>query len=60
MVGTESKKQEILKAYPFRHACKVFDTNKKISEEDFDFILVTGVEGQEHSPIEGWSAGCRQ
>lgn len=48
MVGTESKKQEILKTYQFRHACKVFDTNKKISEEDFDFILETGVEGQGH------------
>ncbi|WP_028402217.1 NAD(P)H-dependent oxidoreductase [Ectobacillus panaciterrae] len=42
MIGTESKKQEILKAYQFRHACKVFDTNKKISDEDFHFILETG------------------
>lgn len=42
MIGTESKKQEILKAYQFRHACKSFDTNKKISDEDFHFILETG------------------
>ncbi|CAN7363762.1 NAD(P)H-dependent oxidoreductase [Paenibacillus sp. LjRoot153] len=42
MIGTESKKQEILKAYQFRHACKAFDTNKKISDEDFRFILETG------------------
>jgi hypothetical protein len=28
-------KQEIMDAYQFRHACKVFDDNKKISEEDF-------------------------
>ena len=42
MIGTESKKQEILKAYQFRHACKEFDTNKKISDEDFHFILETG------------------
>jgi nitroreductase len=42
MIGTESKKQEILKAYQFRHACKAFDTNKKISDEDFHFILETG------------------
>ncbi|XEC94302.1 NAD(P)H-dependent oxidoreductase [Paenibacillus tarimensis] len=42
MIGTESKKQEILKAYQFRHACKAFDTNKKISDEDFYFILETG------------------
>src|SRR3954452_13760586 len=42
MIITESKKQEILKAYQFRHACKAFDTNKKISDEDFHFILETG------------------
>lgn len=38
----ENKKEEILKAYNFRHACKEFDVNKKISKEDFDFILETG------------------
>jgi nitroreductase len=42
MIVTESKKQEILKAYQFRHACKAFDNNKKISDEDFHFILETG------------------
>ncbi|WP_235550197.1 nitroreductase family protein, partial [Paenibacillus sp. Soil724D2] len=42
MIGTESKKQEILKAYQFRRACKAFDTNKKITDEDFHFILETG------------------
>jgi nitroreductase len=42
MIGTESKKQEILKAYEFRRACKAFDTNKKIMDEDFHFILETG------------------
>ncbi|WP_235550202.1 nitroreductase family protein, partial [Paenibacillus sp. Soil724D2] len=42
MIGTESKKQEILKAYQLRRACKAFDTNKKISDEDFHFILETG------------------
>ncbi len=35
-------KKEILKAYNFRHACKVFDKDKKISKEDFDTILETG------------------
>ena len=35
----ETKK--ILKAYNFRHACKVFDAEKKISEEDFLTILET-------------------
>ncbi|WHY54611.1 NAD(P)H-dependent oxidoreductase [Peribacillus simplex] len=42
MIETESKKQEILKACQFRHACKAFVTNKKISDEDFHFILETG------------------
>ncbi|PXY01829.1 NAD(P)H-dependent oxidoreductase [Marinifilum breve] len=35
-------KQEILNAYWFRHACKEFDVNKKITDEDFKFILETG------------------
>ena len=34
-------KDEILKAYNFRHACKVFDEEKKISDEDFNFLLET-------------------
>lgn len=35
-------KEDILKAYTFRHATKQFDPNKKISDEDFKFILETG------------------
>jgi len=38
----EHTKEEILKAYQFRHACKEFDVNKKVSDEDFHFILETG------------------
>lgn len=34
-------KQEILSAFQFRHACKEFDSSKKISEDDFEFILET-------------------
>ena len=37
----ENKKDEILKAYNFRFACKEFDSSKKISDEDFKFILET-------------------
>jgi len=33
---------KITEAYNFRHACKVFDTDKKISKEDFETILETG------------------
>jgi nitroreductase len=36
------QKEEILKAFNFRHACKVFDAKKKISEDDFETILETG------------------
>lgn len=35
-------KNELLKAYNFRYACKEFDPSKKISDEDFDTILETG------------------
>lgn len=34
-------KQTLLKAYVFRHACKLFDHTKKISDEDFKFMLET-------------------
>ncbi|MGE8015239.1 MULTISPECIES: NAD(P)H-dependent oxidoreductase [Bacillus] len=35
-------KQKIIEAFNFRHACKEFDPMKKISEDDFKFILETG------------------
>lgn len=35
-------KQEILDALHFRHATKVYDEKRKISEEDFNFILEAG------------------
>ena len=38
----ETKKQLLLDAYHFRHACKLFDETKKISKEDFEFILECG------------------
>jgi len=34
-------KEEILEAFNFRHACKLFDTEKRISDEDIHFILET-------------------
>ncbi|MGG2066884.1 NAD(P)H-dependent oxidoreductase [Bacillus sp. S14(2024)] len=54
MIRAESKKQEILKAYQFRHACKVFDINKKISDEDFHFILETGRLSPSSVGLEPW------
>lgn len=35
-------RQQILEAYQYRHACKEFDSSKKIAEEDFAFILEAG------------------
>lgn len=37
-----NRKNEILNAFNFRYACKEFEPNKKISENDFNFILETG------------------
>ena len=42
MINKEAKKQEIREAFQFRHATKQFDPEKKISAEDFEFILETG------------------
>lgn len=33
---------DIIEAFNFRHACKVFDPTRKISEQDFDTILEAG------------------
>jgi nitroreductase len=54
MIGTESKKQEIIKAYQFRHACKAFDNTKKISDKDFHFILETGRLSPSSVGLEPW------
>ena len=34
---------KFLDAMNFRHACKVFDEDKKISDDDIRFILENGV-----------------
>ncbi|WP_257293912.1 NAD(P)H-dependent oxidoreductase [Endozoicomonas sp. YOMI1] len=35
-------RKQILDAFNFRHACKSFDTSRKIPDEDFNFILEAG------------------
>ncbi len=35
-------RKQIMDAFNFRHACKSFDASRKISDEDFDFILEAG------------------
>ncbi|GGH23265.1 NAD(P)H-dependent oxidoreductase [Paenibacillus segetis] len=42
MSQLEITKNEILSAFHFRHATKEFDSNKKISASDFDYILEAG------------------
>ncbi|HFB83478.1 MAG TPA: NAD(P)H-dependent oxidoreductase, partial [Thermodesulfatator sp.] len=34
----EKIKEMVLRAFSFRHACKEFDPERKISEDDFAFI----------------------
>ncbi|WP_373314355.1 NAD(P)H-dependent oxidoreductase [Xylanibacillus composti] len=48
------KKQEILDAFHFRHACKEFDPDRKISEDDFAFILETGRLSPSSVGLEPW------
>ncbi|WP_309119043.1 NAD(P)H-dependent oxidoreductase [Paenibacillus sp.] len=35
-------KQDVLDAFRFRHACKEFDPERRVSDEDFAYILETG------------------
>lgn len=34
-------KEKILEAFNFRHACKLYDETRKVSDEEFDFIMET-------------------
>lgn len=54
-VTAKSKtKEDILKAYHFRHATKIFDDTRKISDEDFQFILETGRLSPSSIGLEPW------
>ena len=46
--------QELLAAYQFRHACKEFNPDKKISETDFHAILETGRLSPSSLGLEPW------
>lgn len=48
------KKEEILAAFEFRHATKEFDPTKKISAEDFNFILETARLSPSSVGLEPW------
>ena len=43
-----------LEAMKFRHACKIFDENKKISAGEFDFILEAGRLSPSSTGLEQW------
>ena len=45
---------EFMDAMEFRHACKVFDESKKISEEDIKFILEAGRKSPSSFGMEAW------
>ena len=47
-------KNKFMKAMDFRHACKVFDESKKISEKDMKFILETGRKSPSSFGMEAW------
>lgn len=54
-VDAAQVKRQVLDAFRFRHACKVFDAAKKISDEDFAFILETGRLSPSSYGWEPWS-----
>ena len=43
-----------MKAMDFRHACKVFDDTKKVSDEDIRFILEAGRKSPSSFGMEAW------
>lgn len=43
-----------MEAMDFRHACKIFDDTKKISDEDMKFILEVGRKSPSSFGQEGW------
>jgi len=47
-------KNEFMKAMDFRHACKVFDESKKISDEDIKYILEIGRKSPSSFGMEAW------
>jgi len=47
-------KNDFTKAMDFRHACKVFDESKKISDEEIHYILEAGQKSPSSFGMEGW------
>ena len=49
-----SKKEDFLKIMDFRHACKLFDETKKISDEDMHHILEVARKSPSSFGMEAW------
>lgn len=47
-------KNEFMNAMDFRHACKVFDDTKKVSQEDMKYILEAGRKSPSSFGMEAW------
>ncbi|WP_026702247.1 NAD(P)H-dependent oxidoreductase [Salibacterium aidingense] len=47
-------KEQVISAFQYRHATKTFNTNKKISGEDFNYILETGRLSPSTMGLEPW------
>jgi nitroreductase len=45
---------DFTKAMDFRHACKIFDENKKISTDEIRYILEAGRKSPSSFGLEGW------
>ncbi len=45
---------DFMKAMNFRHACKIFDENKKISKDNINFILECGRKSPSSFGMEAW------
>ena len=48
------KKEEFLEMMDFRHACKIFDESKKISDKDMHYILEVARKSPSSFGMEGW------
>lgn len=46
--------KSFMEAMDFRHACKIFDDTKKISKDDFSFILEAGRKSPSSFGLEHW------
>lgn len=47
-------KEQMLQAFHLRHACRIFDPARKISDDDFDYILETGRLSPSSFGLEPW------